>query len=60
MKTYEKIGELMDYASKHPILYNKVANILYKEFGLAGAEIVLLVTYMIGEYRSIADGKEKI
>ena len=55
-----KIGELLKYCSNHPSLYNKVATILYEDFGIQGAEINLLITYMIGEYGRLTDGKEEI
>lgn len=47
----ERIQFLLDYCSKHPELYNEVANHLYSRFAIQGAEITLLVTYYVAEER---------
>ena len=40
---------LLDYCSKIPEEYNRVANHLYVQFGIREAEIALLVTYYVNE-----------
>lgn len=49
------IGYLLSVCSKYPEIYNEVSNHLYNEFGLSGAELVLLVTYYVAKER----GKER-
>lgn len=44
------IKYLLNYCQDMPELYNKVANKLWVEFGIRGAEITLLCTYMINEW----------
>ena len=57
----DDIGYLLNYCSKHPELYNDVANRLYSRFHITGAELCLLVTYCVAEDRARQkDGKEKI
>lgn len=44
-----KIEFLMMEVAKYPALYNKVCNKLYKDFDIRGAEICLLITYIVHE-----------
>ena len=46
------IGFLLEYCSKIPELYNKVSTKLWVEFNIQSAEVTLLCTYMINEWRS--------
>ena len=48
----EGIRFLLDYCSKYPETFNKVANKLNDEFGMRSAEIVLLITYFVEEMRN--------
>lgn len=41
------IGILLTVCSGYPTIYNKVSNLLYKNFQLGGAELNLLITYMV-------------
>lgn len=45
------IGFLLEYCSKIPELYNKVSTKLWVEFNIQSAEVTLLCTYMINEWR---------
>lgn len=45
------IGYLLKYCSEMPELYNKVATKLWCEFNIHSAELSLLCTYMINEWR---------
>ena len=45
----DKLGFLLDYCSKDPEKFNKVANKLWEEFGIRSAEIALLITYITME-----------
>ena len=51
---------LIDYCSRCPDLYNRIANIMNDDFNLRSAEINLLITYMVSEYGDLKDAKEKI
>ena len=42
----DKIGLLLTYCGKCPELYNRVSNLLYKDFQIQSAEVSLLVTYI--------------
>ena len=42
----DTIKFLLNYVSNYPEVYNKVANILYTQFGIRGAEICLLCTFI--------------
>lgn len=53
--TDKNIAFLIDYCSKRPELYNKVANHLKERFNIQSAELVLLVTYYIAEERRSND-----
>lgn len=46
------IKYLLTYCQDKPELYNKVATKLWVEFGMRSAEINLLCTYMINEWRT--------
>ena len=46
------ISYLLSYCAEMPELYNKVSNKLWVEFGMQSAEICLLCTYMINEWRA--------
>lgn len=46
-----QIGDLLDYCSSVPEIYNETANRLNERFGIRGAEIALLVTYFVAEER---------
>ena len=46
---HQPIEDLLEYCSSVPKLYNKVSNLLYKEFHLQSAEISLLCTYICNE-----------
>ena len=46
---YQSIGDLLEYCSGMPELYNKVSNLLYKDFNIQSAEISLLCTYICNE-----------
>lgn len=52
------ISYLLKYCADMPELYNKVATKLWVEFGMQSAEICLLCTYMINEWR-LTDGYKK-
>lgn len=52
------ISYLLSYCAEMPELYNKVSNKLWVEFGMQSAELCLLCTYMINEWRLI-DGYKK-
>ena len=45
------ISYLLKYCADMPELYNKVSTKLWVEFGMHSAEICLLCTYMINEWR---------
>lgn len=45
------IKYLLEYCYELPELYNKVATKLWIEFGIRNAELSLLCTYMINEWR---------
>ena len=45
------IKYLLNYCQDKPELYNKVATKLWVEFGIRSAELNLLCTYMINEWR---------
>ena len=45
------IGYLLKYCADIPELYNKVATKLWAEFNIQSAEVTLLCTYMINEWR---------
>lgn len=45
------IKYLLTYCQDLPELYNKVSNKLYVQFGIRSAELSLLCTYMINEWR---------
>ena len=32
-------------------LYNKIANVLYTDFGISGAELATLITYFVDQYK---------
>ena len=42
---------LLEYCYELPELYNKVATKLWIQFGIRNAELALLCTYMINEWR---------
>lgn len=48
----DRIGFLLEYCSKYPETFNKIANKLNDEFGMRSAEIVLLITYFVEEMRN--------
>ena len=48
-KYKDRIGFLLEYCSKYPETFNKIANKLNDEFGMRSAEIVLLITYFVEE-----------
>lgn len=52
------IKYLLTYCQDKPELYNQVANKLWVEFGLHSAEMNLLCTYMISEWRKKDGYKE--
>lgn len=52
------MGYLLKYCSDMPELYNKVATKLWTEFNIQSAEVTLLCTYMINEWR-LKDGNKK-
>ena len=52
------IKYLRTYCQDKPELYNQVANKLWVEFGIRSAEVNLLCTYMINEWR-LKDGYRK-
>lgn len=56
----ERIQFLLDYCSKHPELYNEVANHLHERFGISSAELCLLVTYYVAEERRKNNDKNNI
>ena len=58
--TKTSIHMLIDYCSRCPDLYNRIANIMNDDFNLRSAEINLLITYMISQYGDLKDAKEKI
>ena len=45
------IKYLLTYCQDIPELYNKVSNKLWIEFGIHSAELCLLCTYMVNEWR---------
>lgn len=45
------IKYLLNYCQDKPELYNKVSTKLWVEFGIRSAELNLLCTYMINEWR---------
>lgn len=49
--TDEHIQFLLSYCSKPgvPEIYNKVANLLYKNFTMGGAELTMLCTFIAAE-----------
>lgn len=50
---------LLRYCADMPELYNKVATKLWVEFDIQSAEICLLCTYMVNEWRLKDVHKEK-
>ena len=48
----DAIGYLLKYCSRQglPELYNKVSNMVYKQFNIHSAEIALICTWVINEY----------
>lgn len=52
------IKYLLDYCSNIPELYNKVATKLWVEFGIRNAELCLLCTYMVNEWRKQYEHRE--
>lgn len=51
---------LLSYCSTCPELYNKVANQLYKNFRISGAELALLVTFFVHEHTKGGDCNVKL
>ena len=47
----EKLTKLLQHCSKYPAMFNKVSNILYKDFGNLGSVPALLITFFITKYR---------
>ena len=43
----KKIEDLIQICNEEPALYNKISNILYKDFNIKGATTALLVTYFV-------------
>ena len=52
------ISYLLKYCADMPELYNKVANKLWAEFNIQSAEVTLLCTYMINEWRTKDEYRE--
>ena len=52
------IKYLLDYCSKIPELYNKVSTKLWVQFGIRSAELCLLCTYMVNEWREQDEHRE--
>ena len=51
----DQMGELLDYCSKIPEVYNKVSIKLYRDFGICSAEVTLICTYIFNELNKEAD-----
>ncbi len=49
----ENMEMLLRKCSKHPELYNKVSNILYKDLGLQSAEVTLTCAYTVLKLREV-------
>lgn len=32
-------------------LYNKIANVLYTDFGISGASLAMMITYFVDQYK---------
>ena len=47
----KEIKDLIQTCNKEPALYNKISNILYKDFNIKGATTSLLVTYFVILYK---------
>lgn len=43
----KKIEDLIPVCNEDPALYNKISNILYKDFNIKGAATCLLITYFV-------------
>lgn len=52
------ISYLLKYCADMPELYNKVSNKLWAEFNIQSAEVTLLCTYMINEWRTKDEYRE--
>ena len=52
------IKYLLEYCYELPELYNKVATKLWIQFGIRNAELCLLCTYMINEWRKQDEHRE--
>lgn len=57
MKTLEDLI-LYHNSDKRAKIYNRVSNIIYSEFGIRGAETVLLCSYVVN--KMIEDGRLKV
>ena len=51
----DRMRMLLEDMKGHEVEYNKVANILYNKFGISGAEIVMIVTWV---YLYMEENKE--
>lgn len=54
-KKDENMEMLLRECSKHPELYNKVSNLLYKDLGLQSAELTLTCTYAAIKLMEVQD-----
>lgn len=52
------IKYLLDYCCQVPELYNKVSTKLWVQFGIRNAELSLLCTYMVNEWRKQYEHRE--
>lgn len=46
----EKLTMLLQHCSKYPELFNKVSNVVYKDFGNLGSVPSLLITWIVSKY----------
>ena len=53
------IKYLLDYCSSIPETYNKVSTKLWVQFGIRSAELCLLCTYMVNEWRKQDEHRER-
>ena len=57
MTSEERTAFLLEYCKDKAPIYNRVSNFIYNTFGLHSAELFLLVTYLLCEFKEIEHGK---
>ena len=53
----EKMTMLLQHCSKYPTLFNKISNIIYKDFGNIGSVAALLITWIVSKYNFYYDAE---